>query len=74
VYRFNIVLFLFIQFPALNRGTFEPSGIELAVKFLFQHPKETKGNKEKAGRLINQWDPNWFPRVVLQRLEDFQEP
>ena len=68
-------MFLFIQFPALNRGTIESSGMVNSVKYLYLHPNETKENKEKASKLINEWDPNWFPRVVLQRLEDaHQEP
>ena len=71
---FLIVFFLFIQFSVLNRGTFESSGMGNSVKYLYLHPNETRENKEKASKLINEWDPNWFPRVVLQRLEDFQEP
>ena len=42
-----------IQMPSLNSDLLKQSGIGKAVMMLYRHPKETRKNKEKAGKLIS---------------------
>lgn len=41
------------QMPSLNSDLLKQSGIGKAVMMLYRHPKETRKNKEKAGKLIS---------------------
>jgi len=46
---------LLSQFPPLNNGALKMSGIGRAVMLLYKHPKETRENRNLAGKIVSQW-------------------
>ncbi|XP_047741311.1 IWS1-like protein [Hyalella azteca] len=64
--RHSIIKWL-SNLPPLSQEMLKTSGIGKAIMYLFRHPRESRINRERCGRLISKW-----ARPIFNNSDDFK--
>ena len=65
IHLYNVNFQFLTQYPTPDSNLLKSSKIGKAVMLLYRHPKETKKNREKAGKLISELLAHVLPYMYV---------